>query len=129
MSTAQAANRANASFYTVDPRGLMTGPDVDYNGPLQTYNEWLFTPQSSLRALAEPTGGKANVNSNNFEGLFKEIDAETSDYYVLGFYTGNADPTARTRRLRVEVDREGVEIKSRTHYTFARKNAAQPPQR
>ena len=91
---AQAANRANASFYTVDPRGLMTGPDVDYNGPLQTYNEWLFTTQSSLRALAELTGGKAIVNSNNFEGLFKEIDAETSDYYVLGFYTGNADPTA-----------------------------------
>ncbi len=124
---AQAANRANASFYTVDPRGLLVGPDVDYNGPVQPFQEWLFTTQSSLRALAELTGGKAIVNSNNFEGLFKEIDAETSDYYVLGFYSGNADPTARTRRLRVEVDREDVEIQSRTHYTYARSNVAQPP--
>ena len=117
---AKAANRANASFYTVDPRGLMVGPDVDYNGPIQPFNEWLFQTQSSLRTLAELTGGKAIVNTNNFENLFKEIDAETSDYYVLGFYSGNADPTARTRRLRVEVDRDDVEVQSRTHYTYER---------
>lgn len=49
--------------------------------------------------------------------------AETSDYYVLGFYSGNADPTARTRRLRVEVDRADVEVQSRTHYTYARAGA------
>ena len=29
----KAANRANASFYTVDPRGLVAGPDPDYSGP------------------------------------------------------------------------------------------------
>lgn len=120
---AKAANRANASFYTVDPRGLMAGPDVDYSGPIEPFNEWLYQTQSSLRTLAELTGGRAVVNSNNFEGLFKEIDAETSDYYVLGFYSGNADPTARTRRLRVEVDREDVNVQSRTHYTYVRPSA------
>ena len=126
---AKAANRANATFYTVDPRGLMVGPDVDYKGPIEEFNEWLYQTQSSLRTLAELTGGKAVVNSNNFEGLFKEIDAETSDYYVLGFYSGNADPTARTRRLRVEVDRDDVDVQSRTHYTYERAGvqAALPP--
>ena len=76
--------------------------------------------QSSLRALAELTGGIAVVNRNDFEGAFREIDAETSDYYVLGFYSSNADPTARTRRLSVTVNREGAEVRSRTQYTFAR---------
>ncbi len=120
MELAQAANRANASFYTVDPRGLLAGPDVDYNGPAQPWNEWRMQTQSSLRALAELTGGIAVVNRNDFEGAFREIDAETSDYYVLGFYSSNADPTARTRRLSVTVNREGAEVRSRTQYTFAR---------
>ena len=127
MELAQAANRANASFYTVDPRGLLAGPDVDYNGPAQPWNEWRMQTQSSLRALAELTGGLAVVNRNDFEGAFREIDAETSDYYVLGFYSTNADPTARTRRLEVTVNREGAQVRSRTHYTFARPPEPQTP--
>ena len=120
MELAQVANRANASFYTVDPRGLLAGPDVDYNGPAQPWNEWRMQTQSSLRGLAELTGGLAVVNRNDFEGAFREIDAETSDYYVLGFYSSNADPTARTRRLSIDVNRDGAQVRSRTHYTFAR---------
>ena len=126
MELAQAANRANASFYTVDPRGLLAGPDVDYNGAAQPWNEWRMQTQSSLRALAELTGGMAVVNRNDFEGAFREIDAETSDYYVLGFYSTNADPTARTRRLDITVNREGAEVRSRTHYTFARTREEAP---
>ena len=116
----QAANRANASFYTVDPRGLVAGPDLDYDVPLQEWNDYLFQTQSTLRMLAELTGGKAVVNRNDFDDALQEIDAETSDYYVLGFYTNNPDPTFRTRKLKVEVNREGVEVRHRSHYTFAR---------
>ena len=116
----KAANRANASFYTVDPRGLIAGPDIDYNVPLQEWNEYLFQTQGSLRVLAELTGGTAVVNRNDFEEAFKEIDAETSDYYVLGFYSSNADPTFRTRRLQVDVEREDATVRSRTHYTYRR---------
>ena len=123
----KAANRANASFYTVDPRGLVVGPDIDYTGSTIEFNNFLYTSQNSLRSLAELTGGMAIVNRNDFEDAFKLIDAETSDYYILGFYSGNADPTYRTRRLRVEVNREGVDVRSRTHYTFARPNEGQPP--
>ena len=47
--------------------------------------------------MAEETGGFAVVNTNDFVGELKRIDAETSDYYVLGFYSSNPDPTKRTR--------------------------------
>ena len=112
------ANRANASFYTVDPRGLVAGPDIGYDVPLREWRDHLFQTQNSLRLLAELTGGMAVVNRNDFADAFQEIDAETSDYYVLGFYSSNPDPTVRTRRLRVEVNREGVDLKHRTHYSF-----------
>ena len=118
----KAANRANASFYTVDPRGVVAGPDINYKGSVSAFNDFLFTTQNSLRTLADLTGGMAVVNRNDFENAFKEIDAETSDYYVLGFYSSNPDPTFRTRRLRVEVDREDAEVRSRTHYTYARQS-------
>ena len=123
------ANRANATFYTVDPRGLVAGPDIDYRGPLNAFNDFLYTTQGSLRTLAQLTGGTAVVNRNDFVGAFQEIDAETSDYYVLGFYSSNPDPTYRTRRLRVEVAGRGdVEVQHRTHYTYARPDEnTQPP--
>ena len=80
----------------------------------------MFQTQSSLRTLAELTGGIAIVNRNDFENAFRQVDAETSDYYVLGFYSSNPDPTYRTRSLRVEVDREDVNVRARTHYTYGR---------
>ncbi len=59
---------------------------------------------SSLRYIAEETGGFAVVNDNDFETAFKRIDAETSDYYVLGYYSTNPDVKQRVRAVDVQVD-------------------------
>ena len=119
---ARSANRANTSFYTIDPRGLVAGPDLDVQQlSLFEWTRHIFQTQGTLRMLSELTGGRAVVNRNDFDDALREIDAETSDYYVLGFYTSNPDPTIRTRRLRVEVrDLDGVNIRARTHYTLPR---------
>ena len=53
---------------------------------------------STLRYMAEETGGFPVVNTNDFAGEFKRIDAETSDYYVLGFLfveSGSGEADAR----------------------------------
>ncbi len=54
--------------------------------------------QDSLRVLAEGTGGIAIVNQNDFDKGLKRIDNETSDYYVLGYYSSNPDPLRRHTR-------------------------------
>ncbi|MDA1184386.1 MAG: VWA domain-containing protein, partial [Acidobacteria bacterium] len=116
----KAANRANATFYTIDPRGLVGGPDL--GDSLLSTSDWqrhISKTQDSLRILADETGGIAIVNRNNFDDALKRIDAETSDYYVLGYYSNNPDPTKRTRRLEVKTVREGVEVWSRTSYSLA----------
>ena len=115
---ADAANRTNTTFYTLDPRGLVSTPDIDYDVPLEAWREHQLATRSSLRTLAELTGGISIVNTNNFEGMLRQIDAETSDYYVLGYYTSNPDPTHRRRALDVTVARDGVSVQSRTAYTF-----------
>ena len=71
---------------------------------MQDWNEYVRETQDSLRVLAEKTGGIAIVNQNDFDKGLKRIDAETSDYYVLGYYSTNPDPLRRTRSLVVKVD-------------------------
>ena len=59
--------------------------------------------------------------------MFREIDAETSDHYVLGFALTNPEPTVRTRRLLVRVRGRGaVDVRHRTHYTLGGASSSRP---
>jgi VWFA-related protein len=113
------ANRANVTIYTLDPRGLV-GPlsDLDDNVDPQQWAEFIRKSQDSLRVLAEETGGIAVVNMNDFGKAIRRIDAETSDYYVLGFYSKNPDPLKKNRRLEVKVRRPGVQLIFRKEYSI-----------
>ena len=62
----RAANRANATIYTIDPRGLVGGPDIDQDVDMMDYQNYVTESQNSLRVLAELTGGYALVNQNDF---------------------------------------------------------------
>ena len=115
----RAANRANATFYTIDPRGLIAGQDLgDEQVDAAEWQNFIRESQDSLRVLAEQTGGIAVVNQNDFDKALKRIDAETSDYYVLGYYSTNPDPLKRTRRIEVKAKRNGVNVWSRTSYSL-----------
>ena len=117
----RAANRANTSLYTIDPRGLVGGPDLDQTVDQTEWQDYIRKSQDSLRVLAENTGGLAVVNQNDFDKALKRIDNETSDYYILGYYSSNPDPTIRTRKLEVKVKRPDVSVYSRQSYTLKRR--------
>jgi VWFA-related protein len=114
----KAANRANATLYTIDPRGLVAGPDIDQDIKMSDWNAYVRESQDSLRVLAENTGGIAIVNQNDFDKGLKRIDNETSDYYVIGYYSSNPDPLRRTRKLDVKTTRADVTIKARETYSL-----------
>ena len=119
----RAANRANTSLYTIDPRGLVGGPDLDENVDQVEWQDYIRKSQDSLRVLAENTGGLAVVNQNDFDRGLKRIDNETSDYYILGYYSSNPDPTIRTRKLEIKVKRPDMSVYSRQSYTLKRRPA------
>lgn len=112
------ANRANATIYTIDPRGLVGGPDLDQKVDMMDYQNYVTTSQNSLRVIAEQTGGFATVNQNDFIKSLKRIDAETSDYYVLGYYSSNPDPTQRRRKVEIKAKKSGANLHYRTEYTL-----------
>ena len=114
----RAANRANTTIYTIDPRGLVGGPDLDEKIDMMEYLDYVRSSQDSLRVLADLTGGIAVINQNDFTKALKRIDQETSDYYVVGYYSTNPDPTKKRRTIEVKVKRPGANVWNRTSYTL-----------
>src|SRR5687768_1737741 len=114
----KAANRANATLYTIDPRGLIAGPDIDQGINMSDWSAFVRESQDSLRVLAEGTGGIAIVNQNDFDKGLKRIDNETSDYYVIGYYSSNPDQMRRNRKLEVRTTRPDVAIRARQSYSI-----------
>ena len=118
------ANRANATFYTVDPRGLAAFDmpiyrDMDEVGLAPN----VIQDQDSLRRrhdamanLASGTDGIAVMNSNDLDAGLRRIADDLSSYYLLGYYSTNAKLDGRFRRIAVRVKRPGVEIRARQGY-------------
>ena len=112
----RAANRANATMYTIDPRGLVAGPDLDEQVDPVEWGNHVRKTQDSLRVLADLTGGLAVVSQNDLTKPLRRIDQETSDYYLVGYYSTNSDPTKRRRTIEVKVKRPGAVVWHRPSY-------------
>jgi VWFA-related protein len=124
----RSANRANVTMYTIDPRGVIGMGDVGDNLDPKQWQDYVRKAQDSLRVLADETGGIAIVNYNDFGKALKRIDAETGDYYVLGYYSKNPDTAKRRRSIEVKVVRPGqnYQVWSRKEYVLKPPPASTP---
>ena len=116
------ANMANATFYTVDPRGL---PVFDApNGPRRPVPvavdaRNLRDRLETLRTLAEATDGIAVMNNNDLDTGLKRISDDLSSYYLLGYYSSNGKLDGRFHNIKVRVKRPGVDVRARKGYRAA----------
>jgi VWFA-related protein len=121
------ANRANTSFYPVDPRGLAAfdssiGPD---RPPSSGRDAAILRARiSNLRRLAESTDGLAVVNTNNISGMLTRVVHDLSSYYLLGYYSsGKLD--GKFHAITVRVKRPGVTVRARRGYLAATREEAE----
>jgi VWFA-related protein len=121
------ANRANVSFYPIDPRGLVASeqdmqplgvPNIDlHTTPLSTRADiaQMAARQQSLRTLALDTDGRAVVATNDIPAALRRVADDLSSYYLLGYYsTGKLD--GKFHAISVHVKRPGVEVRARRGY-------------
>jgi VWFA-related protein len=130
------ANRANASFYVVDPRGLAVfDTPIDYRGinvPADSDAAGVSRPgavtedqarlrrrQKTLRDAATATDGLALLDSNDMSASLQRIVDDLSSYYLLGYYSTNAKADGTFRKISVSVKRAGVEVRTRRGYRAA----------
>ena len=114
----RAAVRANTTIYTIDPRGLVAGPDLDETVDRMEFLDLVRNQQDTLRVLADLTGGLAAVNQNDLTKTLRRIDEETSDYYLVGYYSSNPDPAKKRRSIEVKVKRPDTTVWHRPSYTL-----------
>src|SRR5260370_4355346 len=127
------AVKANVSIYPVDIRGLQALPpggeaqnaslhgQSAYNGAavLNDLTSNAAT-QDTLSTLASDTGGKAFFDSNDFSGVFAQVQKDSSAYYVLGFTSTNALKDGTVRRLKVQLNRQDLKLDFRSGYYAGR---------
>lgn len=117
-----AANTANASFYTVDPRGLAVfdvpiGPAPP--PPADVNISMLQSRIESLRTLANATDGMAVADTNDIEKGLRRMADDLTSYYLLGYYSTNSKLDGSFRQIKVRTRRPGVDIRARRGYKAA----------
>jgi len=139
------ANRANVSFYTVDPKGLVTWSQGS-NG-----REWLSgaageirsqqmnggvgavstgqaraaeTAEGALRAnpllwlrdLAQQTGGTAIAETNDYRAPLRVAMDEVRSYYEAAYAPHITVYDGKFRRISVRIDRPDIVVHTRSGY-------------
>lgn len=137
-----AANRGNVSFYTVDAGGLRAQSSVEearlelnsagdrrerqfitgvidgsLTRQLERGEEILrFMPGATLGPLAVETGGFYVAGSNDLTDRLREMADDMRFHYVLSYTPAAAGPDGRFRKVRVEVKRRGLKVRTRSGY-------------
>lgn len=129
-ATINEAVKANVAFYPIDARGLQaSAPAGDasvasprgtgiFSGSQQKGRRDKFNDeQETLYTLAADTGGKALLDSNDLTIGMTQVQKDVNSYYIVGYYSTNADPDGKYRKIRVQVPSiQGVKLDYRRGY-------------
>jgi VWFA-related protein len=128
-----AAVKANVSIYPLDVRGLQALPGGGEAQNASLHGQSAYTgasvlndlnsnaaSQETLSTLAADTGGKAFFDSNDFSGVFSQVQKDTSAYYILGYTSSNHAKDGRFRHIKVVLNRPDVKLEYRAGYYAGR---------
>jgi VWFA-related protein len=133
--TARAITEANLAIYPISAVGLLApefnGPTVPQNAGRRTRGRVSFQrriadngsrleqePNSTntMRYIAEMTGGEAFYLTNGIAEAMQEAVDDTQVIYTLGFYPDGGSLDRDFHELKVEVDRDDVDVRHRQGY-------------
>ncbi len=113
-STINAAIRNNVSFYPIDTRGLVASAPMGDASTRGSSNQSMLSggtararqgrfqnQQDTLYALAEDTGGKALLDSNDLAMGIQQAQQDISSYYIIGYYSTNPKMDGKYRRIKL----------------------------
>lgn len=139
------ANRANVSFYTVDPKGLVTTSQNDAGRGMMSdamreirdqqmkggvgevsiaqvragenaEAAMRANPLQWLRDLAAKTGGASIAETNDWRAPLREVMDEVHTYYEASYVPTISTYDGSFRKISVKVDRPNVIVHTRSGY-------------
>ncbi len=151
-ATTDAANRANVSFYAVDARGLLPEPaggearegssagsamfissakaTVAHKASRAMFSGSEVMAESASRhdsretlsTLAADTGGRSFFDLGDFSDVFHQVQADSTGYYLVGYYSTDGRRNGAWRRIKVSVNVPGARVRFREGY-YAPRNS------
>jgi VWFA-related protein len=128
-----AAVRSNVAIYPLDVRGLQALPGGGEAQSASLHGQSAYSgasvlndlnsnaaSQETLSTLAADTGGKAFFDSNDFSGVFSQVQKDTSAYYTLAYSSSNHLKDGRFRRIKVALNRPDIRLEYRAGYYAGR---------
>ncbi|HKN75069.1 MAG TPA: VWA domain-containing protein, partial [Candidatus Acidoferrum sp.] len=134
---ARILTRANIAAYPVDARGLLpltpatTRDDLDEGDgyarsilglTVRAEHSDQPTGIDAMQKMADDTGGRAFVNTNDLTGAIRKAIEDSAVTYTLGFYIGADSLDGNFHELKIQVKREGLTIRYPRGY-FAADNS------
>ena len=103
---ASAANAQGVTFYMIDATGVSgtAGSSAEYTRPVDPLaaNLYVINHQQPLQILAERTGGRAILDTNDITGGLEELRDDLFTFYSLG-YTISSSGADTVHRVEVEL--------------------------
>ena len=124
-----AMNKANVVVYPIDvtglpddpmwdpsqPSSLFIHPELSHLHPLLTF-DMAGADRDGMKEIAHRTGGGSCTAGNSLVDCIDRAWAESSDYYMLGFYVPPQQRKIGWHKLKVSVDTDHGEVRARTTY-------------
>jgi VWFA-related protein len=126
------ANRSNVTISALDARGLYTTElDASQHSPslmnlngaggsVQLQSDYrrssMLLAEGAMESLADGTGGMFFHNSNDLGAGLKDLTAIPEFVYVLEFSPDEVKASGTYHRLKVRVERDGLQVQARRGY-------------
>ncbi len=127
---ARAMNNANMAIYPVDARGLIATPLLSAanrgpSNPRTPPRPGSSVPKGhdTMQALADYTGGRAFINTNDIRGAIRKAVEDSEVTYTLGFYPASETLDGKYHELKVKVDRKAGVISPEKNRRRRRNNS------
>lgn len=136
QDTTNLLTRSQVAVFPVDARGLFAPPMYDASNSgaryarnprgfaqdLAKFSAQTADEHATMLQMAEATGGKAFLNTNNLHAAVQKAIDSGSNFYTLIYSPSNKDWNSRYRKIVVHSDIQNVQL------TYRRGYYAYPPQ-
>jgi VWFA-related protein len=133
--------RSQVAVYPIDARGLMTSPVFDastsrnYGGAKgvarmsQDQDKFLndtFQEHGTMKDMAQATGGRAFVDTNDLTKAVATAIDEGSNFYTLSYTPTNSEHDGKLHKIKIQAARQGLTLAYRQGYYADDPDAAKP---
>jgi VWFA-related protein len=130
-AAAEALTDAQIAVYPVDAKGLAPdaiytatqnphinpqNPGAGFAAQLRRQNNALLAAQATMQDIAESTGGKPCMNTNDLSGCVQSALDDGSTYYELSYYPQGIEWDGRFHKITVKTTQHGLKMTYRRGY-------------